>query len=49
LDGLGVRPGVDVDVVTRNWDETITLRVGGNNVPLGKPAASRVWAQLLAS
>jgi DtxR family Mn-dependent transcriptional regulator len=49
LDGLGVRPGVEVDVVTRNWDETITLRVGGNNVPLGKPAASRVWAQLLAS
>ena len=47
LDGLGVRPGAEIDVVTRNWDETITLRVGGRNVPLGKPAASRVWAQRL--
>jgi DtxR family Mn-dependent transcriptional regulator len=47
LNGLGVRPGAEVEVMTRNWDETITLRVGESQVPLGKPAASRVWAEPL--
>ena len=45
LDGLGVRPGAEVDVMARNWDQTITLRVGDQQVPLGKPAASRVWTE----
>jgi DtxR family transcriptional regulator, Mn-dependent transcriptional regulator len=45
LEGLQLRPGAEVEVVSRNYDDTITLRVGENCVPLGKSAATRVWAQ----
>ena len=43
LEGLGVRPGVILDVLARNYDETLTLRVNGRSVQLGRPAASRIW------
>lgn len=45
LDELGVRPGAVVTVLARNYDETITLSVGGSSVPLGRFAAERVWAE----
>ncbi len=45
LEGLGVRPGVTLDVLARNYDETLTLSVGGKPLQLGKPAASKVWVQ----
>src|SRR5258706_12239682 len=45
LEGLGVRPGVTVDVLARNYDETLTLRGGGRSMQLGRPAASKVWVQ----
>lgn len=44
LDELGVRPGAEIEVVSQNYDETITLRIGGKSIPLGRTAASRVWA-----
>jgi len=43
LEGLGVRPGVTLDVLARNYDETLTLKVNGRPLQLGRPAASRVW------
>ena len=43
LEGLGVRPGVTLDVLARNYDETLTLRVNGRSVQLGRPAASKIW------
>jgi DtxR family Mn-dependent transcriptional regulator len=49
LDGLGVRPGVEVEVLARNYDQTITLLVEDAHVPLGASAAARVWAQPVAS
>ncbi len=45
LDNLGVRPGADVRVISRNYDETVTLQVGDNSVPLGLSAAARIWTQ----
>jgi DtxR family transcriptional regulator, Mn-dependent transcriptional regulator len=45
LDELGIRPGSQLQVAALNYDETITLRINGNPVPLGRSAASRVWAQ----
>jgi DtxR family Mn-dependent transcriptional regulator len=45
LEGLGVRPGVTVDVLARNYDETLTLQVNGKSLQLGRPAASKVWVQ----
>jgi DtxR family Mn-dependent transcriptional regulator len=44
LHELGVRPGVAVEVIARNYDDTITLRIGGISVPLGRAAAAKVWA-----
>lgn len=43
LDGLGIRPGVKLKMVSRNYDETLTLKVGGRSVQLGRPAAAKVW------
>jgi DtxR family Mn-dependent transcriptional regulator len=45
LEGLGVRPGVTLDVLARNYDETLTLSVDGKPLQLGRPAASKVWVQ----
>ncbi len=43
LDRLAVRPGAPVEVVAQNVDETVTLRVGGRSVQLGRAAAGKVW------
>ena len=43
LDQLGIRPGSRVELVSRNYDDTITLRVQEKVIPLGKSAAARVW------
>lgn len=45
LEGLNIRPGAEVAVVARNYDNTITLTVDGREAPLGRSAACRVWAQ----
>ena len=45
LEGLGVRPGVSVRVESRNYDDTLTLRVDGRSVQLGKAAAQKVWVK----
>lgn len=45
LDGVGLRPGVDVEVVAQNYDDTLTLRVGGRELPLGCRVAARVWVR----
>lgn len=43
LDGLGIRPSAPVQMLSRNYDATVTLRIGCREVPLGQIAASRVW------
>ncbi len=43
LNGLGIRPGAAVAVLSRNYDETLTLEVEGRQVQLGRPAAEKVW------
>ena len=45
LDGLGLRPGVQLQVVSRNYDDTLTLRLGKSQVHLGQAAAKRVWVE----
>ena len=45
LEGLGVRPGSQVSVECRNADDTLTLRVDGQRVQLGRSAAQKVWVQ----
>jgi len=43
--GLGVRPGSKVSVESRNADDTLTLRVDGRRVQLGRSAAQKVWVK----
>ena len=47
LEGLHLRPGTTVEVLNREYDETITLRSNGKTMHLGKPATSRIWVRRL--
>ena len=46
--GIQLRPGARVQIVHKEYDETMTLDVagaGGGKVHLGKPATSRIWVR----
>jgi DtxR family Mn-dependent transcriptional regulator len=45
LEDLGVRPGTTVSLESRNADDTVTLRVNGRSVQLGRLAAQKVWVK----
>jgi DtxR family Mn-dependent transcriptional regulator len=47
LSGLSIRPGTRARIRRREYDETMTLRVDGRIVHLGKPATSRIWVRPL--
>jgi DtxR family Mn-dependent transcriptional regulator len=49
LDGLHLRPSTKVEVLKREYDETMTLRVSGRTIHLGKPATSRIWVRRIAA
>jgi DtxR family Mn-dependent transcriptional regulator len=49
LDGLGIRPGANLRIVSHNCDETLTLKVGAKSVQLGRGAATKVWITQPAS
>lgn len=48
LNGLGIRPGAAIETVSRNYDDTLTLRVSGAAVQLGAAAAEKVWVERIA-
>jgi DtxR family transcriptional regulator, Mn-dependent transcriptional regulator len=45
LAGLGILPGARMRVLKREYDETMTVTLGGSakKIYLGKPATSRIW------
>ena len=45
LEGLRLRPSTNVEVLKREYDETMTLRSNGKTMHLGKPATSRIWVR----
>jgi DtxR family transcriptional regulator, Mn-dependent transcriptional regulator len=49
LEDLHLFPGIKLDVSDRSYDETMTLRIAGHTVHLGKPATTRIWVRRLAS
>lgn len=49
LDKLHLRPSTQVEVLRREYDETVTLRVSGRTMHLGKPATSRIWVRRSAA
>ena len=46
FDGLGIRPGVHLQVLKQNYDGTLNLRLGEKTLVLGESAARRVWVSL---
>ena len=47
LDGLRLRPGAPLEWRSRNYDDTLVLKVAGKRVQLGVPAARRIWVSVL--
>jgi DtxR family Mn-dependent transcriptional regulator len=43
LEKLGIRPGADLAVSQRNYDDTLSLVTTAGRVSLGRSAAERVW------
>ncbi|HEY2841996.1 MAG TPA: metal-dependent transcriptional regulator [Bryobacteraceae bacterium] len=43
LNGLGIRPGAQLKVVAKNYDQTMSIRVERKPVQLGGAAAAKVW------
>jgi DtxR family transcriptional regulator, Mn-dependent transcriptional regulator len=46
LDERGIRPGAKVTVVERNYDQTLMVMANRRKIPIGKPAAEKVWVKL---
>ena len=45
LNGMGVHPGAALTMLARNYDDTLTLRIAGQAVQLGKSAAEKIWVE----
>jgi DtxR family Mn-dependent transcriptional regulator len=45
LDGLQVQPGKRIEVMGINYDDTVSLRVNGSPVQLGRAAARKIWVE----
>lgn len=48
LEGLRLRPATKVNVLQREYDETMRLRSDGRTMHLGKPATSRIWVRKIS-
>jgi DtxR family Mn-dependent transcriptional regulator len=46
LHGLGIYPGAEIQMLARNYDDTITLKIDGRSIPLGRSAAGKIWARV---
>jgi DtxR family transcriptional regulator, iron-dependent repressor len=46
LHRLGIHPGAVVSMMASNYDDTLTLRIAGQPVQLGKAAAAKVWIEV---
>jgi DtxR family Mn-dependent transcriptional regulator len=43
FDGLGIRPGVNLKILSHNYDGTLTLGLKDTTINLGESAAIKVW------
>jgi len=49
LNGIGIHPGAVVRMMATNYDDTLSLKIDGNPVQLGRSAATKVWVELTKS
>ena len=45
LEERGIRPSARVDVITRNYDQTLALKTSAGSVALGAAATEKIWVQ----
>jgi len=43
LEERGMRPGSSLELLARNYDQTLTLKTGTGTVSVGQPVAEKVW------
>jgi len=43
LEERGMRPGSNLELVARNYDQTLTIKTGTGTVSVGQPVAEKVW------
>jgi DtxR family Mn-dependent transcriptional regulator len=43
FDGLGIRPGIELEVLSRNYDATMSLLLRRTALNLGEAAARKIW------
>jgi hypothetical protein len=43
LEARGIRPGAELRLVSRNYDQTLSLVTQTGKVNLGVPAAEKIW------
>jgi hypothetical protein len=46
LEARGIRPGVKVDLVERNYDQTLSIRTAAGRAVLGRLPAEKIWLSL---
>ena len=49
FDRLGIRPGVALEVLSRNYDDTLTLCLNNMSIHLGEAAARKVWVSKVSA
>ena len=49
LDSRGIRPGSELYLRERNYDQTLSIKTSAGAVVLGRPAAERIWVSSLPS
>ncbi|MEO8726805.1 MAG: metal-dependent transcriptional regulator [Acidobacteriaceae bacterium] len=45
LDDRGLRPGVAIQVLCQNYDQTLTLKTPDGKTSVGRPVAEKVWVR----
>ena len=49
LNGIGIYPGAVIRMMAANYDDTLSLKIDGKPVQLGRNAATKVWVELAKS
>jgi len=47
LEARGIRPGVKLDLLERNYDQTLSVRASAGTVILGRLSAEKIWVTLV--
>jgi DtxR family Mn-dependent transcriptional regulator len=49
LEARGIRPGARIELIERNYDQTVSIRTVGTVITLGPKAADKIWVCPLPS